>query len=130
MFSPAELLKQYLGEAFNQEGVPDAGNVRTWEKEQHDLARNVLNILRSNSSGRFQLETNRNLFIEKTSRGIANLHDEFAAFAETALLKRCNDALVSLLTTSDESVRKEALKLQGTLGNNKQVGLRDVLRLF
>jgi predicted NACHT family NTPase len=29
MFSPAELLKQYLGSAFNQEGVPDTGNVRT-----------------------------------------------------------------------------------------------------
>ena len=57
MFSPAELLKQYLGDAFNQEGVPDAGNVRTWEKERHDLARNVLGILRSpNNSGRFQLE--------------------------------------------------------------------------
>jgi len=53
----AELLKQYLGDAFNQEGVPDVGNVRTWEKERHDLARNVLGILRSPSNtGRFQLD--------------------------------------------------------------------------
>ena len=51
MFSPTELLKEYLGDAFNQEGVPDADNVRTWEKERHDLARNVLGILRSANSG-------------------------------------------------------------------------------
>ena len=44
MYSPGELLKQYLGDAFNREGVPDAGNVRTWEKERHDLARNVLGM--------------------------------------------------------------------------------------
>src|SRR5580658_754560 len=88
MFSPAELLKQYLGEAFNQEGVPDAGNVRTWEKERHDLARNVVGILRSTSSGRFQLETAPSLFADGSSRGITNLHDEFAAHVETNLLKR------------------------------------------
>src|SRR5690606_10187462 len=34
MFSPTELLKEYLGMAFNLEGVPDAGNVRTWAKER------------------------------------------------------------------------------------------------
>ena len=42
MFSPAELLKHYLGAAFNLAGVPDADNVRTWERERLDLACNVL----------------------------------------------------------------------------------------
>ena len=57
MFSPAELLKLYLGNAFNLIGVPDADNVRTWDKERLHLARNVLNILRSpNNAGRFQYE--------------------------------------------------------------------------
>ena len=68
MFSPAELLKKYLGEAFNQEGVPDAGNVRTWDKERHDLARNVLGILRSNTSGRFQLDYSQPLLADGSSR--------------------------------------------------------------
>jgi hypothetical protein len=130
MFSPAELLKQYLGEAFNQEGVPDAGNVRTWDKERHDLARNVLGILRSTSSGRFQLEPSPNLFVDGSSRGIANLHDEFAAYLETNLLKRCNDALASLLESNDENVRKAVLSLQRTLGNSKQLTLPDVFGLF
>jgi UvrD-like helicase C-terminal domain len=130
MFSPAELLKKYLGEAFNQEGVPDAGNVRTWDKERHDLARNVLGILRSTSSGRFQLEPNPNLFADGSSRGIARLHDDFAAYVETNLLKRCNEALASLLESNDENIRKEVVKIQRMLGNSKEISLPDIFRFF
>ncbi len=130
MFSPAELLKKYLGEAFNQEGVPDAGNVRTWDKERHDLARNVMGILRSTRSGRFQLDDTQSVFVDGSSRGIANLYDEFAVFVETNLLMRCNDALTSLMGSNDESVRKEVLNLQRTLGGGRQLTLQDVFRLF
>jgi UvrD-like helicase C-terminal domain len=130
MFSPTELLKEYLGEAFNQEGVPDADNVRTWEKERHDLARNVLGILRSASSGRFQLETSGCLLVDPSSRGIANLHDDFSAYAETNLLKRFNDALDDLLESEDDVVRREVSKLRRTLDDGMHIGLRDVFRLF
>ena len=130
MFSPAELLKEYLGEAFNQEGVPDAGNVRTWDKERHDLARNVLGILRSNRSGRFQLDDTQILFADGSSRGIANLHDEFAAYVEKSLLKRCNDALTGLAVSDDENVRKEVLNLQRTLDGSGELTIQDVIRLF
>jgi hypothetical protein len=129
MFSPTELLKKYLGEVFNQEGVPDAGNVRTWEKERHDLARNVLGILRSNTSGRFQLESNTALLGDGSSRGIAALHDEFATYVETNVVKRCNDALRSLVGSTDESVRREVLNVQRRLGG-KEITVRDILRLF
>ena len=119
MYSPAELLKQYLGDAFNQEGVPDAGNVRTWEKERHDLARNVLNILRSpNNSGRFLLEVAPELLVDPSSKGIAKLHDDFAAYAEANLLGRCNDSFEYVLKTTDERVRP-VLVLQRTLGSKK-----------
>lgn len=130
MFSPAELLKKYLGEAFNQEGVPDAGNVRTWDKERHDLARNILGILRSNTSGRFQLEANPNLLADGSSRGIAGLHDEFAAYVEENLLKRCNDALTILVASDDEDVREVILNVRRALGSGRQLVIRDVLSLF
>jgi hypothetical protein len=131
MYSPAELLKQYLGAAFNQEGVPDAGNVRTWEKERHDLARNVLNILRSpNNSGRFLLEVAPELLVDPSSKGIAKLHDDFAAYAEANLLGRCNDSFEYVLKTTDERVRKPVLVLQRTLGSSKKIGIEHVLRLL
>lgn len=130
MFSPAELLKMYLSEAFNQEGVPDAGNVRTWEKERHDLARNVLRILKSNSFGRFQLEVNQNLLSDPSSHGISHLHDEVARFVETNLLRRCNDALGKLGASTDEDVRRAVVGLQHKFANSKEMELADVFRLF
>ncbi len=131
MFSPAELLKQYLGDAFNKQGVPDANNVRTWDKERHDLARNVLYILRGDSRGRFQVEANSSLLIQPLGRGIARLHDDFAAYAEAYLLKSCNNAFAILLQSSDESVKRAVLNLRRVFGvNNNELDLRDVLRLL
>ena len=130
MFSPAELLKQYLGDAFNREGVPDAANVRTWEKERHELARNVLNILRSNTSGRFQLDVHASILANGSSPGIAGFHDAFAPEVEASLLKRCEDALGNLLKGSDEGSRRQALRIQSSLGREKRIALDDALRVF
>ena len=130
MYSPGELLKQYLSDAFNQEGVPDAGNVRTWEKERHDLARNALGILRSsNNSGRFQLEVAPDVITDRCSKSVAKLHDDFAAYAESNLLQRCNEALETLLKTTDERVRRQVLNLQRTVGSGR-MAIEDVLRLL
>jgi hypothetical protein len=130
MFSPAELLRQYLGDAFNREGVPDAGNVRTWEKERHDLARNVLNILRSNGSGRFQLDPQATILADPSSLGIALLHDAFAPELEASLLKRCEDAIANLLKGSDEGARKQIGRIQSSLGRENKIELADALRVF
>jgi len=132
MFSPAELLKKYLGEAFNQEGVPDAGNVRTWDKERHDLARNALGILRSNTSGRFQLEANPSLLVDGPSRGIASLHDEFAAYVEEKSAEALQRSSGYPWVESDDEERQgsDTGPTAGALGSGRQLVIRDVLRLF
>jgi len=50
MFTPTELLKLYIKEAFNREGIaaPDQ-RITTWETYRNDLARNTFSILRSAS---------------------------------------------------------------------------------
>ncbi|KQZ26746.1 hypothetical protein ASD50_03700 [Mesorhizobium sp. Root552] len=52
MFTPTELLKQYLKEAFAREGIaaPDQ-KISTWTKYRHDLARNHFRILRGSTGG-------------------------------------------------------------------------------
>ncbi len=48
MFTPTELLRQYLKEAFAKEGVAASDQrITTWHDYSRDLARNVFNILRS-----------------------------------------------------------------------------------
>lgn len=52
MFTPTELLKVYLKEAFNREGVPATEkHLRTWSDYRRQLGRNTLNILRTTGSG-------------------------------------------------------------------------------
>lgn len=52
MFTPTELLKQYLKEAFAREGVPASDlRIRTWQDYRRELARNTFGILRTASGG-------------------------------------------------------------------------------
>lgn len=64
MFTPTELLKQYLKEAFNREGVPASDfRIRTWHEFRRELARNTYGILRTASGG--------GTFVLKNSEGLA-----------------------------------------------------------
>lgn len=52
MFTPTELLKQYLKEAFAREGVPASDlRIRTWFDYRRELARNTFGVLRAGSGG-------------------------------------------------------------------------------
>jgi hypothetical protein len=51
MFSPTELLRQYVKEAFNREGVPAPDpQIQVWDAYRRETARNRLGILRSTTS--------------------------------------------------------------------------------
>ena len=131
MFSPAELLKQYLSAAFNKDGVPDAGNVRTWEKERHDLGRNVLKILRSDGTGGFQLDPqDTTILSDRSSVGIASLHDAFALEVEASLVKRCEDAISNLIERGDEGSKRLAVRIQASLSSDRKVTLEEALSVF
>jgi hypothetical protein len=48
LFTPTELLRQYVKEAFNRERIPASDlHIRTWEEFRRDTARNTFRILRS-----------------------------------------------------------------------------------
>lgn len=52
MFTPTDLLKQYLKEAFAREGVPASDlRIRTWFDYRRDLARNTFGVLRTTTGG-------------------------------------------------------------------------------
>lgn len=52
MFTPTELLKQYLKEAFAREGIPAPDqNIRTWSEHRRDLARKTFGVLRTATGG-------------------------------------------------------------------------------
>ena len=129
MFSPTELLKEYLGDAFNKEGIPDAGNVRTWDRERHNLARNVFGILRSGKSGRYQ-HSDMSIIADAASTSVSALHDDFAAYAEAALVEDCNNALRALLPVATGGIRRLVLALSKSLLPAKKFSFDDLLRFL
>jgi len=57
MFTPSELLKHYLKEAFSREQVPASDSqIKTWAAYRNDIARNSLGILRTANGGRYTLK--------------------------------------------------------------------------
>lgn len=57
MFTPTELLKQYVKEAFAREGVPASDlRIQTWNDYRREIARNRLGILRTSASAGFVLK--------------------------------------------------------------------------
>ncbi len=64
MFTPTELLRLYVKEAFNREGIPAPDDrIRTWAEFREELARGDFRILRSaaSSSSLVMKETSRTL---------------------------------------------------------------------
>jgi hypothetical protein len=56
MFTPTELLKQYVKEAFARESIPASDlRIKTWSDYRRELARNKLGVLRTSSGGGFVL---------------------------------------------------------------------------
>jgi hypothetical protein len=125
MYSPTELLKLYLRDSFNKEGVPaaDTRNLRTWDKERLDLGRNVLRILRSADSGGFQLDEQSTVLSDTSSPTLSRLYDKVSAEVDAVVLKECGDALTALGNSEDESIRALAKRLRRRLGAEESLSV-------
>jgi len=79
MFTPTELLKQYLKEAFARESVPASDmRIRTWQDFRRELARNAFGVLRTaNDSGLFILRDDLKSLNKDALNRPTQLFDEF-----------------------------------------------------
>ena len=79
MFSPTELLRQYVKEAFGKEGVPvHDERVRTWDDYRRDICRRTLGVLRAaQGGGGLVLKNDNQILLSET---ITNQIPWFEAF--------------------------------------------------
>ncbi len=80
MFTPTELLRLYVKEAFTHEGVAASDErVRVWPEYRRRLARDVLRIVRSETTKGFVLISNNEtgLLIDGTSAALMSLSAHF-----------------------------------------------------
>lgn len=94
MFTPSELLKHYLKEAFNREQVPASDtHIRTWVSFRNDIARNTLGILRSANGGRFTLKSDQLFVSSVVVQDASTWYEAFQEFHEARLRQQLLDGL-------------------------------------
>lgn len=117
MFTPTELLKQYLKEAFAREGVPASDlRIRTWQDYRRELARNAFGVLRTASGGgTFVLkESLPNLSEAALDRPI-QWFDDFDAWQRSAYVQELHEAAALLHDAKTPDVKSLGARLQDIL---------------
>jgi len=98
MFTPTDLLKHYLKEAFAKEQVPASSEqIKTWESYSSHLGRNVLSILQSSGSGGFIKKDAQHLNA-KTSSNLPSLYEAFMEFHKLSVINDLQASLEQLST--------------------------------
>lgn len=94
MFTPSELLRHYLKEAFSREQVPASDNhIRTWERTRQDLARNVLSLLKTATGGRFTQRREGAHLLPEVQTDPRQLFDAFQMFHRERVVARLREGL-------------------------------------
>jgi DNA polymerase III delta prime subunit len=121
MFTPTELLKQYLKEAFAREGVPaPEQQLKTWQDYRRELARNTFGVLRtSTGGGTFILKDELPSLNEDALARPVQWFEDFDAWQRKAYVQELNDATAQLAEAEVPEAKSlgERLKATVTRGN-------------
>ncbi|MDP2126632.1 MAG: ATP-binding domain-containing protein [Pseudohongiella sp.] len=112
MFTPSELLKHYLKEAFNREQVPASDkHIRTWASFRNDESRNKLGILRTVNGGKFTLKNDLAVIRPAFYEDASVWFNAFRAFHEERLRQQLIDGMtiVSAAASVPQQLIKEKL---------------------
>lgn len=109
MFTPTDLLRQYVKEAFALEGIPaPEQRIRTWTDFRHDLARNRFGILRTGSSGIFVLKDSANTLATVAHERLIDWFTDFDQWQKAAWLGVIRQAAEELSADDDVKVAELA----------------------
>jgi len=120
MFTPSELLKHYLKEAFSREQVPATdARIQTWEAYRVTLARNTLGILRSTNGGRFILKPDQAHLAARLFADPREWFEAFHAFHDQRLRKQLEDGAdmaAGAVPASAEALVMDLMEFAESLG--------------
>lgn len=101
LFSPTELLRQYVKEAFNKEGLAASdGHIRTWDEFRRELAREELGLLRTSAGTGPFVERRTQDYLKPEVLDEAQWYDEFREYVDASVADELR-ADVDLLAKSD-----------------------------
>ncbi|HEL3169821.1 TPA: ATP-binding domain-containing protein [Stenotrophomonas maltophilia] len=113
MFTPSELLKHYLKEAFNREQVPATdARIQTWDAYRITIARNTLGILRSTNGGRFNLRSDQEHLAARLFTDPMTWFEAFQGFHDQRLRKQLEDGADMAAATAPTSAEQLVIGLK------------------
>ena len=128
MFTPTKLLKEYVQDAFAQEGIPSSDkNIKTWENHRRDLARDEFRILRrSDGKGVFVLKDVPSL-LSDTVQNPRPWFTDFHEWQHNQFLTSLSDAARSLESSEIRSCRRLGRRLASILARAGDDSLSSIL---
>ena len=117
MFTPTELLKQYVKEAFAKENIPAPDRqLKTWEDYRRYLGRSVLGILKTSSpGGTFILKEKLDLLNSDVISDPNDFFGSFEAYVTTNLSERLDLAMKIVRGSADSATVEIAKKVAKAL---------------
>lgn len=126
MFSPTELLRQYVKEAFAREGFPATDHhIRTWNEYRREIARDYLRLLRTGSgTGPFiERLSDDHVNIERTTADPAGWYDSFDTYLRSTLHAEISADIGILIGADGQALVNLGRKLRSIIGD-KEVRLK------
>lgn len=122
MFTPSDLLKEYLLKAFNYEGIAIKDNLITWSDCARNIARKTLGILKSpvNTSG-LALVQNEEFVKQEYIDDPRHLYSSFQNFIESSLNTELNNGLKILKQASGLNDEKLIEKISVIIASKSTV---------
>lgn len=121
MFTPTELLKQYLKEAFNRELVPASDqNLRTWDDHRRELCRQTFGILRTaTGGGTFVQKPGLSSLLDTTVKNPVEWFTDFDAWQGQSYLQELTAATQVLQLSKIRQASELGKMLAAVLGEHQ-----------
>lgn len=129
MFTPSELLKHYLKEAFNRELVPASDDrIKTWNSYRSDLARNNLGILKSANGGKFTLKTELALLSDNVVHDAREWFGAFKKFHWERLLEQLTEGGLQVDKSSSSQSKALVSDIHKVIDSSKKLSAIGLLQ--
>lgn len=129
MFTPTELLKQYLKEAFAREGVVASDmHIQTWQDYRRELARNTFGILRTASGkGSFILKDELSALTNDVLARPIEWFSDFDSWQRREFLHELREAAEQLAKSESSEANSIAIRLSAVLAGINEQDLESIL---
>lgn len=127
MFTPTDLLKLFVKEAFAREGVPASDrNIRTWTEFRREVGRNVFHILRTTNGGTFVLKDRDEHLQDDITSKLIDWCDDFESWQQSKFINELHVAAKELREDSKEPVARIGEKLFSILNRDGKINIADL----